>query len=264
MSRNCIDLDQINARLGISMNQQTENSYAEVTKQNSFGNSGSNDSEPEPPLSDGAFYSCVIGLFIVVIIGVFFSNDLLGFLRQFRNADDPNFVSIVDASCGAGWRVGVPNHDQIHCYLVREQSRLCKPDEKARLLTMLDRYSKDKASYDGKFAIYAMGSMAKASASSMQLGVEDARSRTPGMSEAEKEQHHSNAAAIAHDALKMPADMPTGFHNKTYEGQVQADITALAKLGYISSSDFSWTMPDFIRKGLEQVDHVNKVCPVKI
>ena len=146
MGRNTIDLDKINARLGDLSKPRVRDPYEDDPDFVPRGERADDEYEDEDkPLGNVTFYSCVIGLFLLIGGGTFFSSDIINFYSTYGQKSD--FVSLADPICKQFWASPGVNPDALTCYLVERPDRYCDPKERSHLVSLFSKYRQDLKAY---------------------------------------------------------------------------------------------------------------------
>lgn len=140
MSRNEINLDQIQRRLGTSGSARRH--YDDY---DTVGIPREAPAEDESSTVSAAFLATVAAAFMVVGSGTYFymgeglpSLDVLG-------GQQAAFVSAVDPVCKPMWKAGASNDAALKCYLTVNTKRFCDDRERVHLGGVIERYRKDAA-----------------------------------------------------------------------------------------------------------------------
>jgi hypothetical protein len=161
----------------------------------------------------------------------------------------PAYQSKVASVCDEGWRDDRENRDQVHCYMTTDVERLCDPRERQALVDKLLAYQDASDVAIGRVAVSVLQSFGKPGV--MDMGMADARSRDPNLSEEERAAQSAKVADMAHGYL-APTEKPLeeGFTNKHGIVTILNDVKSLAEQGYLAASDFPTSMPKIVKEGL--------------
>ncbi len=249
MARNTINLDQINARLGDMSKPQSRNAYAyddENVSDAQFREVDDQDEE-QGGSSNATFFASILGIFLVFGGGSYFSSDILAlFPKTFKQQAAPEYISNVDQVCSKGWRTNVPNVDQIHCAMTTNLGRLCNPQDKASLVTLLRHFDDDYNSWNTNMKLAVLGMAITKQPQSLQLGMEAAKADDPHTSDAERQKHMDNAQNFANNMMAGPNAILAQYQSKFELAQPNFDYVDLALGGYLSLDDFGGTIPEFL------------------
>jgi hypothetical protein len=162
---------------------------------------------------------------------------------------EPAYQSRVASVCDEGWQDDRENRDQVHCYMTTDVERLCDPRERRALVDKLLAYQDASDRALGRVAIAVLQSVAKPGV--MDMGMAEAKSRDPNLSEEERAAQLAKVNGMAHDYM-APTEKPLqeGFTNKHGIVTILNDVKSLAEQGYLAASDFPTTMPKIVREGL--------------
>ena len=203
MARNTIDLNQINARLRDMSKPQLQlqrDHYDYDDDSVSYAQFREVDvqyDEEEGGTSNSTFYASIIGLFLMIGGGTFFSSDILALFPKSFKTVEPTYISGVDTTCGKGWKANLPNVDQMHCYMTDTVSRLCDPKEKARLVQVIGQFQDDFAIWQGKIAMAGFGAAMKTNLNAIQMSAEDVKSRDERLTPEQRLEHEKKLMEIA-------------------------------------------------------------------
>jgi hypothetical protein len=231
--------------------------------QKRFGRPPSSGSGPRGPeeepskdvsSSGNTFFACAFVVMLIAGTGAFVAFDR----ADFRHAvwenimgppPEPAYQSRVASVCDEGWKDDRDNRDQVHCYMTTDVERLCDPRERRALVDTLLAYQDASDIAIGRVAVSVLQSFAKPGV--MDMGMADARSRDPNLSEEERAAQSAKVADMAHGYL-APTEKPLeeGFTNKHGIVTILNDVKSLAEQGYLAASDFPTTMPKIVKEGL--------------
>ena len=270
MARNSIDLNKINARLG-DMNkpqpqlQRDHYDYDDdAVSDAQFREVDVQYDEEEGGTSNSTFYASIIGLFLMIGGGTFFSSDILALFPKSFKTVEPTYISGVDTTCGKGWKANLPNVDQMHCYMTDTVSRLCDPKEKARLVQVIGQFQDDFAIWQGKIAMAGFGAAMKTNLNAIQMSAEDVKSRDERLTPEQRLEHEKKL-------MKIAASNMSGVSSAEAEGyanhftvkkmdQLATDYKRLAQAGYMRREDFGYTTARFVLDD-KYIGSVHPVCP---
>jgi hypothetical protein len=267
MGRNDINLDKINARLG-DMNKPRQNdSYSDDQPNFDEGDGGGGDDDGST--FNAGFIASILALFLTVSGGTYFFTTGTNPLKSINVASismpwSSGYVSVVDKSCGAGWRDGYPNDTQLKCYLTQNIRRLCKPEEQKRLVAVLSRYRDDKSRYDAGFAVSMVGMIGKAQTEGMAMGMAAAKMerdmRDPNVSDENKFAQMDNVVGMGQDIMEGPNSLIQNRGETVPEQQLVNAIREIMNSGIMSKSDFGWFPDDLVYVASKNVAIKGKVC----
>ena len=223
--------------------------------------SGSSPRRPDGPPSGGVSSSGnTLFAFAFVVTLIAGTGALVGSDRaaDFRHAvwdglmgppPQPAYQSQVASVCDEGWKDDRENRDQVHCYMTTDVERLCDPRERRALADKLRAYQVASDRAIGRVAAAVLHSSGKPNV--MEMGMAEARSRDPNLSEEERAAQMTKVTGMAHDYL-APTQKPLeeGFTNKHGIVTILNDVKSLAEQGYLAASDFPTTTPKIVKEGL--------------
>lgn len=243
MAKNRIEAGNIEKRLGRAA---------------SSGGSSREPDEPRPgEASSGGntlFAFSLVAVFIVGAGALAASDRGAGF-RQSVWEDimgppaEPAFQSRVAHLCDKGWKDDRLNRDQIHCYMTESIARLCDPRERRALADKLVAYQEAQDRSAGRMGMAALKMIANPGAT-LALGVSDAMSRNPNLSEQERAAQFEKTMDISKDIM-APADQVVQDNvNTATREDVVADFKNLVEKGYLAAVDFPSTQPKIVKEVL--------------
>ena len=226
--------------------------------------SGSSPREPDDPGSRGVSSSgntLFASAFVVILIaliagtGAFMASDRAAGFRHAVWDDimgpppEPAYQSRVASVCDKGWQDDRENRDQVDCYMTTDVERLCDPRERRALADKLLAYQVASDLAIGRVAVSVLLSFGKPGV--LGMGMAEAKSRDPGLSEEQRAAQLAKVTGMAHDYL-APTEKPLeeGFANKHGIVTILNDVKGLAEQGYLAASDFPPTMPKIVKEGL--------------
>lgn len=266
MSRNEINLDQIQQRLGgQNKARPSYDDYDNDAAKYNYDQSGS-----EGTTLNAGFIATIVAAFVAVGGGTyFFAGD--GFsmpdlgLNWSWGGEEAQVAaasgSKLDSVCGKGWQAELPNVDQMHCYMTREVYRLCDDKEYAALLATVKQYDADYNVWHRKYMMATFKTIGKLQTHGMQLGMEAAKMENMKGSEKEQLDQLSKVTGIADNIMKPANEMLAQRVSKIPEYQLTNAATALVKKGYIAKKDFGRKMPDFMAAAFKAAGKVKTACP---
>jgi hypothetical protein len=232
--------------------------------QKPFGRAPSPGSSPRgpdgPSSGDGSSSGTTLFAFAFIVIlvvgtGAFVSSDRAAVFRRAVWDDimgpppEPAYQSRVASVCDKGWKDDRENRDQVHCYMTTDVERLCDPRERLALADKLRAYQVASDRAIARVAVAVLQSSGKPGV--MEMGMAEAKSRDPKLSEEERAAQMTKVTGMAHDYL-APTEKPLeeGFTNKHGIVTILNDVKSLAELGYLAASDFPTTTPKIVKEGL--------------
>lgn len=265
MSRNEINLDQIQQRLGGQNKPRA--SYDEFDNgqpQYNYDQSGS-----EGTTLNAGFIATIVAAFVAVGGGTYFfagdgfSVPDLGLKWSWGNGETVAAMSgsKLDSVCGKGWQADLPNVDQMHCYMTREVYRLCDEKEYDALLATVKQYDADYKVWHRKYMMATFKTIGKMQTQGMQLGMEAAKLEHMKGSDKEQLDQFSKVTGIADNIMKPANEMLAQRVSKVPEYELINAATALVKKGFISEKDFGRKMPDFMAAAFKAAGKVKTACP---
>jgi hypothetical protein len=268
MGRNDIKLDQINARLGDMNKPRQYDNYSDDQPQFDNGDDGGDDDGGGATFNAG-FIASILALFLAVSGGTYIFTSGTNPLKSINIASismpwSSGYVSVVDKSCGAGWREGYPNDTQLKCYLTQNIKRLCKPEEQKRLVAVLSRYRDDKSRYDAGFAVSMVGMIGKAQTEGMAMGMAAAKMerdmRDPNVSQEKQMEQMDNVIGMGQDIMEGPNSLMRNRGEVVPQQQLVNAIREIMNAGLMSKSDFGWFPDDLVYIAGKNVRVKGKVC----
>lgn len=270
MARNTIDLDKINARLG-GMNKPQQQSQRDDYEYDDdsvsdarFREVDDQSDEERSNISNSTFYASIIGLFLMIGGGTFFSSDILALFPKTFRTIEPVYISGVDTTCGKGWKANLPNVDQMHCYMTDTVSRLCDPKEKARMVQVIGQFQDDFAAWEGKIAMAGFGAAMKTNLNAIQMSAEDVKSRDERLTPEQRMEHEKKLMEIAASNLSGVSSAESEGYDNHFTvrkmDQLAEDYKKLAQAGYLSRQDFGYTSARFVLDD-KYIGSVHPVCP---
>lgn len=267
MSRNEINLDQIQQRLG-SSNKPRPSAYDGYDDPAPVNNYSYQQGDDGSTLNAG-FIATIVAAFIAVGGGTyFFAGD--GFnmpdmgIKLGWDSDETAAAmsgSKLDSVCGKGWQAELPNVDQMHCYLTREAYRLCDSGEHDALLATIRQYDKDYKVWHRKYMMATFKTIGKMQTQGLQLGMEAAKLDNMNGTDKEQMDQFGKVVGVADNIMKPATDVLAQRNTKIPEYELENAAFALAKKGYILASDFGRKKPDFIANALRRAGNVKTACP---
>ena len=232
--------------------------------QKRFGRAPSSGSSPrspdDPPPKDSsssgiALYASAFAMILIAGTGALVASDRAAGFRHavWENIvgppPEPAYQSRVASVCDEGWQDDRENRDQVHCYMTTDIERLCDPRERRALADKLLAYQLASDLAIGRVAVSVLQSFAKPGV--MEMGMAEAKSRDPNLSEEERAAQLAKVNGMAQGYL-APTEKPLeeGFRNKYGIVTVLNDVKSLAEQGYLAASDFPTSMPKIVREGL--------------
>lgn len=265
MSRNEINLDQIQQRLGGQNKPRA--SYDEFDNgqpQYNYDQSGS-----EGTTLNAGFIATIVAAFVAVGGGTYFfagdgfSMPDLGLKWTWDSGEQVAAMSgsKLDPVCGKGWAADMVNTDQMHCYLTREVYRLCDATEHDALLATIRQYDADYKVWHRKYMMATFKTIGKMQTQGLQLGMEAAKMENMKGSDKEQMEQMGKVMGIADNIMKPANDVLAERINRVPEYELENAAFALVKKGFISKKDFGRKMPDFIANAFKKAGKVKTACP---
>jgi hypothetical protein len=251
MAKNRVEAGMIEKRLGRS------------------SSSGGSSHEPGNPRSEGSsssgntlFAFSLVAVFLVGAGALAASNRGADF-RQAIWEDvmgpppEAAYQSRVAHLCDKGWKDDRLNRDQIHCWMTENVARLCDPRERRALADKLVAYQEAQDRSQGRMGMAALKMIANPGAT-LALGVSDARSRDPNLSEKERAAQFEKAMDISKEIM-APADQVVMDNVNTATREVVvADFKNLVEHGYLAATDFPDTQPKIVKEVLATTGAVGR------
>jgi hypothetical protein len=165
---------------------------------------------------------------------------------------EPPYQSRVAALCDKGWRDDRDNRDQIDCYMTTDVARLCDPRERRALVDKLLAYQAADNRLIGSAAATFLNGYGKSGAQdAMKLGMAEAKSRDPNLSDEERAEQLNKVSSMAQNFNAAPmAVLEAGSANKHGIVAILNDVKSLAEQGYLAAADFPTTTPKIVKEGL--------------
>jgi hypothetical protein len=240
VAKNRIELGQIEKRFG-----------------RSGGSSGGPDNRRSGDESSSGNTLFAFSFIVILIVGTgaLVASDRAADFRQavwdgvMGPPPQPAYRSRVASVCDQGWRDDRENRDQVHCYMTTDVERLCDPSERLALADKLRAYQVASDRAIGRVAVSVLQSFGKPGV--MEMGMADAKSRDPNLSDEARAAQSEKVMGMAHDFL-APTQKPLeeGFANKHGIVTILNDVKSLAEQGYLAASDFPTTTPKIVKEGL--------------
>jgi hypothetical protein len=166
----------------------------------------------------------------------------------------PPYQSHVAAVCDKGWKEIRDNADQMHCYMTTDVGRLCDPLERRALADKWVAYQIADDRLIGSAATTFLTGYGKSGAvDAVKMGIADAKSRDPNLSEEQRGAEMNKAAGLAQDfngpTMKV---LEEGSHNKVGIVTLLHDVRDLAEEGYFAASDFAAKIPKDAKDGFAE------------
>jgi hypothetical protein len=277
MSRNGINLDQINRRLGGS---SPSSDYSGVPRTN-----WNSDDEDEGNRLSSGFFVTLAAAFLAIGSGTYFFIDGgLGAIGFGLGSSSEAFVSKADAACAGLWKDGERNDAALRCYLTTQASRFCDPQERVHLSQVISRYRKGAKELQGQLIGGVYKNLAETRSTLVTMHSDIARldkeiakaKKAKGTiagervaeleSELEKTLNFQGKGEFDpwnHPVVKQNTDAKTGRQAEVSHAR---KLQALAEAGFVSEADFGW-FPDkivksaFAKAKLENRDPCAEVTP---
>ena len=237
-----------------------------------LGRSGGSSGSPEgpqsgdPSSSGNTLFACAFVVILIAGTGALAASDRAAdFRRAFwedvMGPPSDNYQSRVAKTCDKGWKDDRYNRDQIDCYMTRDVARLCDPRERQALVDKLLAY---QAAMDRSVA-RVNGVALKMIANPggvMAMGIADARSRDPNLSENERAAQFDKTMAISQDMMSPMDQIVQDNVNTATKEVLVADVKDLVEHGYLAAADFTATQPKIVKEGLASAGPVGRSsCP---
>ena len=231
--------------------------------------SGGNSREPDDPqsgeASSGGSTLFAFGFLAILIVGagaLAASAGGAGF-RQALWQDvmgppaEPAYQSRVAHLCDKGWKDDRLNRDQIHCWMTENVARLCDPHERRALADKLVAYQEAQDRSSASMNLAALRVIANPGAT-LALGVADARSRDPNLSEKERAEQFQKAMDVSKDIMAPVDQVTMDSVNTATREVVVADFKSLVEHGYLAATDFPDTQPKIVKEVLATTGPVGR------
>ena len=159
------------------------------------------------------------------------------------------YQSRVAAVCDKGWQDSRDNRDQVDCYMTTDVQRLCDPRERRALAEKLVAYQIADDRLIGRAAVSFLQGYSSSNAT--EIGMAEAKSRDPNLSEDERAAQLKKVTGMAQD-FNAPTQkvLEEGSANKHGIVTVLNDVKSLTEQGYLAASDFPTTTPKIVKEGL--------------
>jgi hypothetical protein len=225
-----------------------------------LGRSGGSSGDPDDPRSGDASSSgntLFASMFVVIVIvgaGALAASDRAADFRRVVWEDimgppPDNYQSRVAQTCDKGWKDDRFNRDQIHCYMTQDVARLCDPRERRALADKLLAYQAAMNRSDGRVGAVAL-QMIGNTGGVLAMGMAEARSRDPNLSEKERAAQFDKTLGMSHDIMSPMAQIVQDNINTATKEVLVADVKSLVEDGYLASADFPATQPKIVKEGL--------------
>jgi hypothetical protein len=225
-----------------------------------LGRSGGRSADPaDPPSGDASSSGNTLfaSIFIVILIagaGALAASNGAADFRQavwegIMEAPPDNYQSRVAATCDKGWKDDRFNRDQIHCYMTREVARLCNPRERRALADKLLAYQAATDRSAARVDAVAFNMIGNPGGV-MAMGLAEARSRDPNLSEKERAEQFDKSLKMSGDILSPMGQIIQDNVNTATKEDLVADVKGLVESGYLASADFPSTQPKIVKEGL--------------
>jgi hypothetical protein len=273
MSRNDIDQDQINRRLGGSagsFGRANQNDF----RQEQFDDDA--ESDDSGTLNSG-FLVTVLGVFLAVgSLGYFSFGGGLSQLGFGVGADRAAFVSKAEAACAPLWKDNQSNDAALRCYLTTAVNRLCDGQERVHLDGVIKRYRLEWQYYHAGLtaALYkqqanGIGATMAANAETEKImaEAEAARGADDKMSTEKQWQFNEKLAKLRDDFAHSGGDHSNdprilqnqaALESQKFEVSHARKIQALVEAGYLTESDFGWFPDILVKKGFANAKTAKK------
>jgi hypothetical protein len=156
-----------------------------------------------------------------------------------------------------GWKDVRDNRDQIDCYMTTDIERLCDPRERRAMADKLVAYQlADDRLIGGAATAFLAGYAKSGAADAMKMGIAEAKSRDPNLSEQERGEQLKQLSGMA-QSFNAPARQVLEEGTVNREGiHLHKDIKSLVEQGYLAASDFPAKMPKIVKESLADVHSV--------
>jgi len=183
--------------------------------------------------------------------------------------DQPaQLASVVDPKCRPLWVDGAKNTPGLVCYLTTQPERLCDPNERAHLASVVRQYRLDRNSFDAKLVTAGFQAVA---VQKSQMSMEDMKTMSAGMnalrtgSGPSPEQtaaidKHFNTVKQMEDIARSAIPNGTASLKHVPDDELAAKFRKLAAAGYISKGDFGWFVDPLVEKALANLDAAASPC----
>ena len=233
--------------------------------------SGGSSRGPDDPRSDdgssngNVLFGFAFAIILVVGSGALAASDAgAGFRQAFWEEvmgppPEPVYQSRVAPICEKGWQDVRDNADQIHCYMTTDVGRLCDPRERRAMADKLVAYQLADDRLIGSAATTFLTGYAKSGpADAVKMGMAEAKSRDPNLSEQERAEQLNKVSGMAQrfNAPTMQV-LEEGSKNSVGIVTILHDVRDLAEQGYLSASDFTAKMPKTVKDGIAEAHSIS-------
>jgi hypothetical protein len=233
-----------------------------------LGRSGGSPGGPDDPRSGDSSSggnTLFASVFVVILIAgagtLAASNGAADFRRavweEIMGPPADNYQSRVAEACDKGWKDDRFNRDQIHCYMTRDVARLCDPRERRALADKLLAY---QAAMDRSVArVNAVAfNMIGNPGGVAAMGMAEAKSRDPNLSEKERAAQFEKTMAMSHEIMSPMGEIVRDNINTATKEVLVADVKSLVENSYLASADFPSTQPKIVKEGLASAGPVGR------
>jgi len=271
LGKNDINLDQINARLGRSAKPRADEPYNDPQERLRGSRYDDGDGPREP--GKGIFVAAIAGIFALVFGGTLVATGSIDLSKGVDvaslwggNAADYNSVA---AACTKGWVPRAQNDTQLLCLMNTNVARLCNPEERAHLVAMYNRYSKDRGRFEDdrtarglRAAVVMQGTQGELR-DALQSNFKDLQARIDGTVSPSSgvPDRLSGYFAKVNDAAGQSEDERVAERVPRVSDRVIASaIRRLAAAGYVGKWDFGWLPDSIVRSAFDGLDNSANTC----
>ena len=203
-------------------------------------------------------YASAFGVLVAGAAGIFIASGGGGVgglsLENLFGPPAETYKSRVADVCEPGWREDRMNRDQIHCYLTRQVTRLCNPQERRALAEKLRAYQLASDRWMGNLTVASLQLMGKPGV--MSMGLAEAKIHDPNLTDEERAEQFNKVSGMAHDFLSPTDKILQASTNTVTRPELVADVKDVVGQGYLAAEDLLDPVPKWAKEGLAAAGHV--------
>lgn len=233
-----------------------------------FGRSGGSSGDPDDPRSGDAssrvntLFTGTVIVILIAVAGAAAASSRAAPIRQalwarIMGPPPEIYRSRVAETCDKGWKDDRFNRDQIHCYMTLDVPRLCDPRERRALADKLLAYQAAMDRSDARVNAVAFGMIGNRGAI-MEMGMAEARSRDPNLSEKDRTAQLDKTLQMSRDMMSPMDQIILDNVNTATKKDLVADVKSLVEGGYLAAVDFPSTQPKIVKEGLASAGPVGR------
>lgn len=180
-----------------------------------------------------------------------------------------NFVSVADAACRGLWVAQAKNTPGLVCYLTTSPERLCNPQERVHLATVMQQYRLDRNAFDTNMVLGGVKAVAIMKTQTSTDNMMEMAAAFDGMAKDGKAPTAKQQAAI-NEHFDTVSKMEKAVSNSVLDaalklkhipdGELVDKIRALATAGYVGKADFGWFTDPLVEKAFTDLGPVGNPC----